>query len=1433
MSRIHRRTSESIGRQPVAPSVLDQGLNLKWLVFSCITLNYTTCTSRLKPKPIYLQECDAQDIFNKILSNRESVDIHSWRDEHAKLAEKFPKQHRECHRTLWKIVDLLEQRSQPYASAALTTEGIMLILDLMRDIWRFSSEQELSRPNAAHKLTSLLFSAAKQARSSHDLHTTYALLTEAVALRREILEQDNNGFGAENIFHLESALGRLYNVFPDSTLLRERIALTRQVLLTDPTRTRAIDHLSNLLFLLYDKVSSDEALYEAQALKAEYAAQQHLSQPCPVFDQMQTEFNQMYSLTDVELWVVQHTSLVHFSPSTHTACVGRFLSLTEDMENIFRAAKQEDLVMLARSAVSLVNRGVGISNQLRALNTLYQKLRSLESRSNNELVSLVFRINELVSGTKHRPPALLWLTSVSSLEKSTRPATRNQESDLSGFRASLAWDAIAQVESDTMPLLQWVNPELMKHNDRTKQPDTMEDFRDLLRRQAMQLGDVDAMPEKSPERAHALTLHAMTVLASNNPEHVDMVIGTLQESIRTWGLPRDQPVPPGHPMRQTLGGLAHALYMRHWWFGEAEDIESAVRVLKYAMAGAFHETDHMPLLGAFANALEAKYRRLGAIKDILDAAALSQLQLDKLPGHIEQLQTIGLRQLAKATDCLFDAAGRISLLDYAAGLARKALRPLPTNHPLMPSLLGLLGSMLRKRFLHLQMPNDLVVSEQLTRAAVQMQEDSDSVDQDLPKNRAFYAETMLIKFEQDPKPEYLDKALSLFRSIFDECSDKDAIRPDANYWYGSALCIRNQEDDIVTAIHYLRQCLLLQPDTRHTRYPIWASGLSVALLIEFRRTGKPATLDEAFKLAETASSLVSDTTTIRADIYAQLGETRYRLFKSRGLAEDLEACLLAFESAGSSKSSPRPRCVKFTRRWEDIAARHNHPSLWRALDASLAHQNKIAGVGLNAKTRHEYLAKNPTSASRAAAQAIRQGKLELAIEYLERGRLIMWRQTLELRSSLESLRLASPSLADQLAAVVEELDSNARVQSVSVYASTFWGVTDPDRILRYNRELAEQYDSLLEQIRELDGFSDFLRPFLYTDVAGIASEGPVIVLNLCDEGCDALVLLESGIHHVGLPRAEFEALSNMKSALAIAASRVMYDGGTEMDSMLPSVLRTLWSTIVEPIVALIQGSVSSSKRLFWCVAGLSDLPIHAAGPYRAGQRCLPDMFISSYTPTLSALIRSRKAKLNSSLTQPRILAVAQTETSGFTPLPFALAEISALRRLEIVSTELLDSEATCGAVLSQLQTHSWVHFSCHGTTNVKLPLLSAFHLADQRLNIESLMRTELPLADFAFLGACHSAEGSEAQNESMSLASALQVAGFRSIVATMYAIGDADGPIVAQELYGYLFRNGDQVANSSDAALGLNKATRALRLAKTPMHRWVSSNLTGYSIKPY
>ena len=81
------------------------------------------------------------------------------------------------------------------------------------------------------------------------------------------------------------------------------------------------------------------------------------------------------------------------------------------------------------------------------------------------------------------------------------------------------------------------------------------------------------------------------------------------------------------------------------------------------------------------------------------------------------------------------------------------------------------------------------------------------------------------------------------------------------------------------------------------------------------------------------------------------------------------------------------------------------------------------------------------------------------------------------------------------------------------------------------------------------------------------------------------------------------------------------------------------------------------------------LPLHATGPFRKGQRNLPDLYISSYTPTLAALVRARRRdSLDSATYGKRFVAIGQaTAAEGSALLSVATELNNIAQRIELHS----------------------------------------------------------------------------------------------------------------------------------------------------------------------
>lgn len=247
-------------------------------------------------------------------------------------------------------------------------------------------------------------------------------------------------------------------------------------------------------------------------------------------------------------------------------------------------------------------------------------------------------------------------------------------------------------------------------------------------------------------------------------------------------------------------------------------------------------------------------------------------------------------------------------------------------------------------------------------------------------------------------------------------------------------------------------------------------------------------------------------------------------------------------------------------------------------------------------------------------------------------------------------------------------------------------------------------------------------------------------------------------------------------------------------------------------------------HITWCTTGaLTSLPLHASGPYNGLQPNAFDLIVSSYTPTLGALLTS-----NTSGHGPDtgVLAIGQEHTKGQSRLPYTVKELSAVKEATMAQAipfqQLDGSCATVDAVLNAMREYQWVHLACHATQDPLYPAHSAFRLHDGCLTLEDITKCSFKNKGLAFLSACQTATGcNRLPDESIHLAAGILMAGYPSVIATMWSIWDIDGPECARDVYEELFKDGKM--NHTGAARALHKAVTKLRgkVGEDLFERWV------------
>lgn len=191
-------------------------------------------------------------------------------------------------------------------------------------------------------------------------------------------------------------------------------------------------------------------------------------------------------------------------------------------------------------------------------------------------------------------------------------------------------------------------------------------------------------------------------------------------------------------------------------------------------------------------------------------------------------------------------------------------------------------------------------------------------------------------------------------------------------------------------------------------------------------------------------------------------------------------------------------------------------------------------------------------------------------------------------------------------------------------------------------------------------------------------------------------------------------------------------------------------------------------------------PIHAAGDHLSGI-CCSDYIVSSYTPTLRALLKSQEGFQQSlPVCDAKVVlaAVPKAANEAAGHIPGTTQEINAIHTLlcgeqspllQDLSKVTVLHDATSDALQNQLSDAAIFHLASHGVQKQGDPLQSGFLMADKMLTMEQMMQLSFPNAFLAILSACQTAMGDVKQvDQTVHLAATMQFLGFKSVIATMW-----------------------------------------------------------------
>ncbi|KAJ7084958.1 CHAT domain-containing protein [Mycena epipterygia] len=921
--------------------------------------------------------------------------------------------------------------------------------------------------------------------------------------------------------------------------------------------------------------------------------------------------------------------------------------------------------------------------------------------------------------------------------------------------------------------------------------------------------------------------------------------------------------------RKFLKNLARALGTQFNQSGRIEDLNEAVKMYREVL-----EPQHMPYqevglaLNHLARALITRFERLGNHDDLDEAIELHREALHAFqPGHMsntgpasDSISSFWLKQIASTQ-------GAVPLTPKSLAVAaefRTRWKELESKRPGRGLCMNNLANAVQIRFTERGKPHDIEEAIKLYTEILAL----------YPSPHPFYSNSLtnlsgalVNRFDQEGNPDDIKKAVELGREAV-------ALRTSNHPYSGSSLAnlatavhmqfqMRGDPDVGQEAVGLHREALALHASP-HSLHSESLNGLACALETRFRKQENLDDIYEAVELHKKALELRVSPHPDRGKSLVNLGVCQILMYEHTRLDSALNDGLGFFEAASSYASLSPLECFRAARDWAKCATEFDHSTALTAYERMTSLLPQLAALHLDVRSRQAILAiaQLGSTASDAVSCAIAHHDYAVGVELAEASRSVFWGQALNLRTPLDDLAIIDPQLASSLSDIAQQLDqASLRDTSRDLENDSHVQVLSVESEGVRCRHLKEDWERTVRSIRLLPDFEDFMCPKKMAKLQQAAEKGPVVILSAANSRCNVLIIMSSGpvqfmpvqgtskervmfmanffqglsleMPVSGFPSEDFDrALARLKGWQEIT-------GDASPNQIFATLLQVLWEEISKPVLEFLNYKKSTSPpRLWWCPIGpLAFLPLHAAGLYGTyGEDCVSDYVVSSYTPTLSALLNPPIG----STTAFKMTAVIEPNAPNASYLPGAEAELQKIERrvpAQVLTSLGRTSSATRETTLQYLRESSIVHFACHGIQDLQNPLDSGLLLSNGRLNVSDFMQQQKdpdstwvtkPMS-LAFLSACETAKGDlRVPDEAMHLAGTLLFAGFRGVVATMWTIRDTDGPKVADAFYERLFKDSDFSINPPilpdliKAAEALHFAIQKLREEPgIPFMRWV------------
>ncbi|OTB01161.1 hypothetical protein M426DRAFT_14735 [Hypoxylon sp. CI-4A] len=665
-------------------------------------------------------------------------------------------------------------------------------------------------------------------------------------------------------------------------------------------------------------------------------------------------------------------------------------------------------------------------------------------------------------------------------------------------------------------------------------------------------------------------------------------------------------------------------------------------------------------------------------------------------------------------------------------------------------------------------------------------------DTNLLKHLSDIGSCLVTRDERAIQPNDLNQAIHWLREVVDMTTYRDDGHSEYLSSLGNLLALRytreGQPADIWLAILFLEQALASAPANSPNRM-YWLSSLATILAWKYEKTHSLVDLQYAILRSQETLGATPKDHPNRAAVLCKLGDLlHFRHAHERKTAADgdrnldgYKACLLCYSGS------------------------------WSCCNGSPVVRIKAAQKGANIFLSLGHWGEAISLLTQALELLVKISSHDLKEPYQQR----MLRQFAGLPMSAASAILSTNTTQKKAVKALQILELGRDVTS-KIWLGFAHG--PPQRRDKFNESTPSVDTAWAANERQTFDFRTALYSPIEGDIMALATKGPVVVINVSPFRCDALLIETNAIRQLPLPNLHYldivqkvELLKSFNSP----TKRTYQDRSNMLD-----LLEWLWDAVAEPILKDLEFREppvgNNWPHIWWIPTGLlSLLPLHAAGHHRSSSfETVIDRVVSSYSPSLNALLYARRMPVNQYRTTEEALLVSMETTPECSPLGMAKNEMSTVETLLPSSISKIKLENPCKeAVMNSLRQCHIFHFTGHSVPDPVEPTKSRLLLQDWQqdpLTVEDIVNLKRhdhqPF--LAYLSAC-STGTSCAEEESINLMTACQIGGFRHTVGSMWDVYDTYSVDAARVFYGTLVSNA--MAEDHAAALGVHLAARHIR----------------------